>query len=448
MRKLTVAYPEDVFKVEREYVLSLFLRDFLTIKSPVFFQPGKIEDYEFSYGGKKLIVRDFFFKNRNNYLNVNVLPDTYTLLNLNSFSEIISDLVVILGKPQFEKQNNKIILSADIFGSSFFLLSRLEEAVSDKKDKFDRFPDKENFLVKNNLHHRPVVNEYVAFFKELLMWLGVDVGCKFNYTPVITHDVDILRRFTSPVGFVRNFMSDVFKYKNPFLQVSAAYLKYLTGLKPDPFDSFDYLMSQSEKYGLKSRFYFIPSLKSEPKAFYYYNDKRAVSLVKHILERGHIVGLHGSFRAYNNEEIFLSEIRRFEQAYGFKPKEGRQHFLRFQVPETWRIWDSAGLQTDSSMGFTTTAGFRAGICYPYRVFDVKQRKMLKINELPLVFMDTALISRGLNLDEYFNVLKELVSQVKKYNGFFVLLWHNSTFETGIYWQLGKHYEDVLKIVAG
>ena len=64
--------------------------------------------------------------------------------------------------------------------------------------------------------------------------------------------------------------------------------------------------------------------------------------------------------------------------------------MRFNIPNTWNIWDRHNLKSDSSIGFYEHIGFRAGTCYEYPVYDVVNRKMLRLTERPLIVMDTAL----------------------------------------------------------
>lgn len=81
------------------------------------------------------------------------------------------------------------------------------------------------------------------------------------------------------------------------------------------------------------------------------------------------------------------------------------------------------------MSFADHEGFRCGICFPYKPFDIVQNRVLDIWELPLTVMDTSLfVYQSLTPEEGFQRIKALVDTIKKYNGVFVLLWHNSSFD--------------------
>src|SRR5213079_764648 len=91
---------------------------------------------------------------------------------------------------------------------------------------------------------------------------------------------------------------------------------------------------------------------------------------------------------------------RLDAVIGGNVVGGRQHYLRFRVPETWREWEAAGLRYDSTMTFAGHEGFRCGTSHAYRPFDLEEDRELMIEELPLVVMDGTLrLYRGLTAAE-------------------------------------------------
>ena len=54
---------------------------------------------------------------------------------------------------------------------------------------------------------------------------------------------------------------------------------------------------------------------------------------------------------------------------------GRQHYLRWEAPTTWRAWEEAGLDYDSTLTFADHAGFRCGVCFEYPVYDILLRNL-------------------------------------------------------------------------
>ena len=123
---------------------------------------------------------------------------------------------------------------------------------------------------------------------------------------------------------------------------------------------------------------------------------------------------------------------------------GRQHYLRWQVPTTWRNWAAAGLSYDSTLSYADHAGFRCGICYEFPVYDLKQRKPLPLLERPLVVMEGSVLGEQyMNLEEEaaLNCMLRLKDRCRLFNGDFTLLWHNSSFDTPQMWEM---YRSIVK----
>ncbi|MFP4333765.1 MAG: hypothetical protein ACLFQJ_10740, partial [Campylobacterales bacterium] len=130
-----------------------------------------------------------------------------------------------------------------------------------------------------------------------------------------------------------------------------------------------------------------------------------------------------------------------------KVELSRQHYLRFEVPNTWRLLDEVGIKSDSTLCYADMDGFRCGCCYEYSVFDVIERKHLKLKESPLIAMETTFFGYREN-ESYETVLKKLfyhMDVIFKYGGDFVFLIHNSSFY--VYREIVdmyKLYDEVVK----
>jgi hypothetical protein len=131
-------------------------------------------------------------------------------------------------------------------------------------------------------------------------------------------------------------------------------------------------------------------------------------------------------------EAEFASLRATAEAVGVQQDEwgGRQHFLRWTAPETWRAWSAAGLQHDSSVYFAGEPGFRAGTCTAYPVYDLTADRELPLVERPLTLMDVS-ASRYMRLGKSRTVelARELAGACKTMGGTFVLLWHNDAVMT-------------------
>ncbi len=399
---------------------------------------------------KQLVFQDAFFSKfdeSEGYLSPKNIPETI-LHSQNKYAPE-NDLPILYGKDILEEEDSKTFCGIDIFASSFFLLSRWEEYLSKDEDEHQRFKDSEHLLVKHRLHKRPLVDEYREFLWNLMQKCDASLSRKeLKYQAYITHDVDRFRRYDSLAKIAKALVGDIVVRKNIklFFKTIRDSLKYQLKLAKDTYDTFDFLMDMSEKYGLKSRFYFIPAQKGEEDFVYDVRNTAISKTIAHILEREHIVGIHGTYASYKNKQNFEKELLRL-QKYAPQLKEGRQHYLRFENPQTWINWESSGLKTDSTIGFYSCGGFRAGTCQEYPVFDILTKKELKLIERPLIAMEGAIEKEFPDNELFIKAFAELSNTVRKYKGNFVFLWHNHNFEIEEWKEKAQYYKEIIKDIA-
>jgi peptidoglycan/xylan/chitin deacetylase (PgdA/CDA1 family) len=201
----------------------------------------------------------------------------------------------------------------------------------------------------------------------------------------------------------------------------------------DPFDTFDLLMDASERAGLRSTFYVQSGGRH---AFngptYDIGDPRVGRLLRRIGERGHTIGLHGSYQSFVSAERIRAELDRLVQACrdaGIEQSEWgmRQHYLRFATPQTWRAQEAAGVVSDSTLGYADATGFRASTCREYPVFDLELRQPLRLREHSLTVMDVTLLSYlGLDHQTVSTRTQEIVRRCRAHGGEAIVCFHNSS----------------------
>jgi len=386
---IRIRIPSDNI-AERRYAVDMLLGEFLGLETVVEEGPGR--DYEMLLpNGKRLVVRDRFFgryRETKSYLVPEALPKK-VYYGTNAFT-VFENIPVIFGTPELLVREDTIICDADLFASAFFMLSRWEEYVNKKRDHHGRFPAYASLAYREGFLERPVVNEYAEMLWGMLRALGYKGPRRQKkFEPVLTHDVDNLYRCTNLRRLVRQMAGDILKRRDwrSLLDKAAGCGAYYLGMRKDPFDWYDWLMDRSEAVGLKDRFYFMAGGRTRYDNRYRVDARHTVKLMRHIVERGHVVGIHPSYDAYNNIALLAEEKSRLEKALGLPVSEGREHYLRFEVPTTWQIWDDLGFEIDSTAGYADKEGFRCGTGDAYSVFNILTRKRLKLKERPLIVMD-------------------------------------------------------------
>ena len=396
---------------------------------------------------------DFFIKASSDWLGNASMPalslECYNLNELkNSLSNELhvceTELPILYGIPEITVFENTIDCSIDILGSIFFMISRYEEIVIKERDNHGRFSAKSSIAYKENFLFRPIVNEYLELLFALLNHLFPQLQRKkmqFGIFP--THDVDVPFRYLniSMPSLIKNMGGDVLTRKSVLLAFDtlSRWKKVKNGkVEADPYYTFDFIMTQSEKRGLKSSFYFLPSGSPEMLMQYPVSLPEMQSLLQCIDKRGHEIGVHGFYGTYLNNKAFTDDVQLLQDTLvaigiGQEIKGGRQHYLQWQNPETFVIWENTGVRYDSTLSFADIPGFRCGTCYEYSVYDCITRRKLKLKERPLIAMECSIIAeRYMNLgltNDALQVFENLKAKCKYYNGNFVLLFHNTEFLT-------------------
>ena len=401
------------------------MKEFLGLEYEIEVLPTA-KDFTIDIGSKKLVIRNHFFKNDD-------LPTLYQKQNLPS--EVTSDEVIIegkeyscysiFGKSIWTETKDEIILESDIVASTFFMLSRWEEILEGERDMHQRFLGKSALAYKNSFLEKPVVNQYVE-----ILWAFLQKGKiiqtrkKRTFEIVPTHDVDIPFLFPNFIYGLRTIAR--YLVSPTYFWDGINYLRfYLKG--KDPYDTHDVFLDGAEKLGVKAHFFFMAGCHNRFDPRDQLEHPKVKTLITKIKNRGHQIGFHPSYKSYDNTPIFSQEKNRLEKIVGQKVVIGRQHYLRFENPTTWNLWENEKMEWDSTMSYADEIGFRNGVCYPFPVFDILNRKKLNLMERPLILMEGTLgLYMDITLDDAENRVGELMNQVKKYEGDFVFLWHNSS----------------------
>lgn len=442
---INVTIPNN-FLPERKYSVSVILEHFLGLNIQVSVDDNS-EDYLLEFSGSRIVIKDgFFTKIEGDYIRAENIPNkTVTAQN-----EYTDGCEVIFGQDGIELITpSEIECQIDVFASTFFMLSRWEERCIQSKDQHGRTVESEMFAVRNSLHHRPIVNEWVELLWSMLKGLGYDQARKqHDFNIHITHDVDEVARYDSPKKLIKAIGGDLILRKNPLLilETLSQYLLINLGLRKDNYDTTDWLMDISEEYDTLSHFFFIPSIPQEFDWRYDIRSEKVSKIIANIQQRGHIVGMHPSYNTFLNASQFETELNRLKTVAN-NVIEGRQHYLRFSNPETWDMWNDNGLEIDSTVGFALDVGFRAGVCLDYPVFNIIKRKQLKLIERPLTVMEGPLVNTYTSNVKSLQIAKKLVDQCKKYNGDFVFLWHPENFNHRLWKSRTPLYRQIIEYAA-
>lgn len=306
------------------------------------------------------------------------------------------------------------------------LFTRKEEYNPPFLDKYQRFP---HYLSKDRNVLEPKVSDFL-----IRNGLKVEYPDAKRFALCLTHDID---------NVYPSKLRTVYKSARSFLKrqpnISSAKLSSLVNRRSNPLWNFEKIMRIEKKYRAKSSFYFLALEKGEQDFNFKIEDLR--SELKNIIDNGWEVGLHGGHEAYNDLEKIKKEKEILENVIGKQVIGYRSHYLRFKVPTTWALLKEARFKYDTTFGYADCVGFRNGMCHPFKPFDRTTNEHIDILEVPLTIMDSTLYEyMRLDLESAWEITKQLIQTVEKFEGVLTILWHNTRMTD----LMLEFYEKVLK----
>lgn len=420
---IIIEYPNSHL-IEREYIITTLFRNYLGVNCELEPQSG-ISVYNIKFGNKSIQIQDSFFNllgRTESYVKRELIPDSIKYLD-NQFTEC--RIPIIYGDEAFRIEQSMIYCGCDIFASSFFMLTRWEELVIKRSGTFQKVEENEMLAVKSGFWDLPVVDEYCLLLKNMLVYLGYSKFKKSQLRIKMTHDVDWCQ-LSSIAILVKNLKTLMQKAEYRKTAISLyRYMIYKTKSK-NPFDSFNEIMDLCEEKNLKSTFYFKAVKEGELGFSYDIQSKAVQRMVKNVIKRGHLVGIHPSENTFINEISLIAEFSRLNSVTGSTIIEGRNHGLYYNQDSLQNLC-KRGLKIDSGYGFQFRNGFRCGTCNDFFWFDVIQRNKLQIKEIPFTVMDTVYYRSYKNIEEYVENIVDLLKKVNKHRGVFCINWHSNLF---------------------
>ena len=345
---------------------------------------------------------------------------------------------------KFFFKNSTNAIPFDLFGASFWLLTRYEEYLPYKSDKHNRFNYKSSLAYQYDFIQTPLINLWLNELKNLLIIKYPEL--KFNiqsYNFISTIDIDSAFKFKFK-GFVRStagYISDILSRN--FISLKLRWLVN-TGKKSDPFDCYNFLIDVHKKERVEAIYFFLLG-------DYGPNDKNHAAtnldfqaLIKGISDYSKI-GIHPSFGSNKNSQQLKIEISRLANIIHSAITKSRQHYSMLKFPQTYQNILNAGILEDFSMGYTNYNGFRASYCLPYRWYSIENETATPliinsfcINENTLIYFSK---KENKTLEE---LTEPLINEVKKYNGKLVSIFHNDSFNE----EIKKFYIRFIKLANG
>ncbi len=324
-------------------------------------------------------------------------------------------------------------LPFDIFSAIFFLITRYEEYDQYTPDQHGRYPATESVLYKNGWLQRPLVDEWIAQLRQLLISKNIPVAeTKFQYQP--TYDIDIAWSFQNK-GLMRTLGATGKDLLKGNKQNIDARIKTWSGKEKDPYDSFEFLNTLHQRYNIKPIYFILAAASTsdfDKNISLDYPEMKA--LVKSLSQEG-AIGIHPSYYSDVKDNLLGAEKNTLEKVIEKDISISRQHYIKNILPSTYRKLIAAGIRQDYSMGYGTHIGFRAGTGASFLWYDLERDEVSNLEVTPFCFMDTtAKYGEKLNSETAFNELRNMANSLKACGSILVTVMHNFSLGTDPDWK--------------
>lgn len=335
-----------------------------------------------------------------------------------------------------QRRNFRFIGSGiDPLAFIFFCLSRYEEYQTDERDEHGRFAATQSHAFQCGYLEQLVVNEVVSELAGVINTIFKNCHLRLPaYQLQLTYDIDIpyAYRLRGARGLASGIKDVLTGYGKRGFSRFATLLQ--RGSK-DPYDVYDWLATLHQKYQIRPRYFWLLASRQnrfDPNPSP--DTPELQALIGSIAQRANI-GIHPSYYSSTNAELFAEERDTLRQISQKSIEHTRQHFLRFNLPITYRHLLRAGLRHDHSMGYADHVGFRAGTNLPFYWYDLEREEHTYLRIYPFAAMDVTL--RRYHQLSYFasqEKIEALANEARRYGGPFTLLWHNSSFAADYGWE--------------
>ncbi len=274
--------------------------------------------------------------------------------------------------------------TVDPIAFAFHALSRMEEYTDQGRDDHDRYKYTESLLYKNDLLHRPAIDELLTLY----------LGELYNLSSSIcyTLDVDTAYQYLGK-GRIKNWGLNTKDLLSIRFKKLKARWKVRTGRQIDPYQKNIQDFIEQEPHARKEIFWLVSRDSSYD---------RQVSLLyrrhpKLIIETNNKqpVSLHASYESYTNQALIEQQRKTLEKIIEKPVTKNRFHYLRLKLPESYRSLQLAGIKEDWTMGYPDYNGFRAATCRPFYWYDLERESQSALKVVPFEYIDLVTDSKVL-----------------------------------------------------
>jgi hypothetical protein len=314
----------------------------------------------------------------------------------------------------------------DPLGSIFYVLSRMEEYLDFRQDPHGRFAASFSIQTKYKWLNRAICDRWsVAFIDYLAIKLSIEIKLPLPEIRIRpTFDIDNVYAYQWKQGIRRLFSILRDQIKGNKRRIRERKLVE-SKLAKDPYDTYEYIEYLFDR-GYDVNIFWLVGDYAQYDKNVSCSDIRHQQLIRTMADRS-VIGLHPSYKSNTHHTLLAQEKERLERITGISIENTRQHFLKLKVRSTYKKLIELGFKHDFSMGYADQVGFRSGTARPHFWFDLSQNQISPLTIHPFVYMDGTLNEYlRLSVNDSKQVIDKLYSEVSRFGGEFICIWHNET----------------------
>lgn len=282
------------------------------------------------------------------------------------------------------------ILDFDIFSAVFYCLSLYQAYLPIPRDQHDRIDYHHWHIRKIGLDKYPFIELWIHKLTTSLNSLGFNLSTHVVEGADISIDIDHFFAFSNrrSIRHLKGFLGDIarFNFKR-FLKRA----KVVAGLEADPYLAFFDWLKQCHQ-----SITFFVLMKDGGKDSLNWNNKRKLNIIQSLQQYG-TVGIHPSYNSSENNELLSKEIKLLENVLQQKVLHSRQHYLRWNLPDTFEKLFNNGITNDYSLGYYDQPGFMCATSAPFPFYNLKSEQSTPLMLHPFCWMDS--------MNQYYRIME-------------------------------------------
>jgi hypothetical protein len=321
-------------------------------------------------------------------------------------------------------------LGFDLWAASFYLISRYEEYLPHRLDAYGRYDFTQSLAATNDFLDRPLVDEWMATLVQCLRVYFPSLSIRTNrYQHLATYDID---------------ESYAYRHKSFLRQVGGAFRELVHGrleslatrmgtwcrLQQDPYDAYSFLQALHPSGADRPIVFFHVASQRGPYDKNISPDHPAQKKLIRSIAGLFDIGLHPSWYASDHPSSLVSEKNTLDKIVGWWITASRQHYIRFQLPDTYNLLLDAGISDEYSMGYGSVNGFRASTSRSFHWFNLTRNQSTSLRIHPFCYMEAnSFFEAGHTIEQAEAEWRGLEQAVRQVQGRMITIWHNTFLGT-------------------